>query len=68
MADYYSRSPGGAGLSVYLMEIKSERYVSIIVVQAAIPTAIKTTQKIAEATSLESELSELRQAITTGKR
>ena len=66
MADYYSRSPGGAGASAYLEEIKSEQYVSMVV-QAAIPPAM-TTQEIAEATSLDPELSELRQAITTGKR
>jgi hypothetical protein len=66
MADYYSRSPGGAGVSAYLEEIKSEQYVSMVV-QAAIPPAM-TTQEIAEATSLDPELSELRQAITTGKR
>jgi hypothetical protein len=38
-----------------------------MVVQAAIPPAM-TTQKMAEATSLDPELSELRQAITTDKR
>jgi hypothetical protein len=63
MADYNSRSPG---VSAYLKEIKSEQYVTLVV-QAAIPSAM-TTQGIAEATSLEPELSKLRQAITTGKR
>ena len=63
MADYNSRSPG---VSAYLKEIKSEQYVSMVV-QAAIPSAM-TTQGIAEETSLDPELSELRQAITTGKR
>jgi hypothetical protein len=48
-------------------EIKNEQDVSMIV-QAAIPPAIMTTQEIAEATSLDPELSELRQAIDTGKR
>jgi hypothetical protein len=51
-------STGGGGVSAYLMEIKSEQYVSIMV-QAAIPLAMKT--------SLDPELRELRQAITTGK-
>ena len=66
MADYYSRNSGTAGVSAYLEEIKSERYVSMIV-QAAVPPAM-TTQEIAEATHLDPELCELRQAITTGKR
>ena len=64
MADYNSRSPG---VSAYLKEIESEQYVTLVV-QAAIPSATMTTQGIAEATSLDPELSELRQAITTDKR
>jgi hypothetical protein len=51
-------STGGGGVSAYLMEIKSEQYVTLVV-QAAITLAMKT--------SLDPELTELRQAITTGK-
>ena len=54
---------GSSKLSAYLnRKIKSEQSVSMVVVQAAIPLAMKT--------SIGPELSELtqRQAITTGKR
>jgi hypothetical protein len=54
MANFNSRSPG---VSAYLKEIKSEQYVSMVI-KAAIPSATMTTQGIAEATSLDPELSE----------
>ena len=63
IADYYSRSPGGAGASAYLEEIASERYISMIT-QAALPPAM-TVQEIAEATGVgrETAKSRLRYAL-----
>ena len=61
MADYYSRSPGGAGHSEYLEELKTEQHISMVT-QAALPPAM-TIQEVAEATSQDPELKELRKHI-----
>ena len=44
LSGYYSRSQGGAGESAYLRELKIEQSVSMVVVQAAIPTAMNTSK------------------------
>jgi hypothetical protein len=66
LADYYSRIPGGNGVLAYLEEIKSEQCQHGSA--SSHTTRNETKREIAEATSLDPELSELRQAITTGKR
>ena len=61
MADYYSRSPGGAGHSEYLEELRTEQHISMVT-QACLPPAM-TIEEVAEATSQDPELQELRKHI-----
>ena len=65
IADYYSRSPGGIGISAYIEEIRSEQYISIVV-QSAIPPAM-TLREISEATNNDKELCELRKCLKSEK-
>ncbi len=44
LSGYYSRSQGGAEELAYLRELKIEQSVSMVVVQAAIPTAMNTSK------------------------
>jgi hypothetical protein len=64
IADYYSRSPCGAGVSAYLEEIASERHINYVV-RSSLPPAV-TIEEVAEATHNDHELSQLRKLIING--
>ena len=64
IADYYSRSPCGAGVSAYLEEIATERHINYVV-RSSLPPAV-TIEEVAEATHLDNDLSQLRKLITSG--